>query len=67
MFCDWFVGYLNFDNEKVNHCVISAPTENEARHDFFEIYRHHRYKIICCIPYREYISDTETKLLFKYY
>lgn len=51
---DFYVGFLNLDTGKAGYDVFTDNTEAEARQSFRACYRHHRYKILCCVPIREY-------------
>lgn len=53
----WFVGFLNLDTGKTGHDCFSETSEAKARKAFRECYRHGNYKILCCVPYKDYDDD----------
>lgn len=56
----WFVGYLNLDTGKVGYDCFTDPTESEARKSFRACYRHHNYRILCCVAYCDWEYDELT-------
>ncbi len=54
VFKDYFIGFLNLDTGRTGHAEFTEINEAEAISAFKECYRHHKYKILCCVAYREY-------------
>lgn len=59
MLKNYFVGFLNLDTGKVGYDVFTDNTESEARHSFRECHRHYNYRILCCVPYKEWTEEGE--------
>ena len=65
MLKDWFVGYLNLDTGKTGHACFTGPSAAEARNSFRECYRRANYKILCCVPYREWVCNEQGDMVAK--
>lgn len=53
MYKDFAVVYQNMETKRVNSVTFCSRTEAEARHDFFECYRHGEYRILAVVEIPE--------------
>ena len=53
MYKSYAVLYQNIDTKRISNTSFYSRSETEARHDFFECYRHANYRILSVVEIPE--------------